>query len=67
MKTNSGFREIDFSKVKCKNCGYFTEYFGYLDVGKVIIPPNYKKIVSCPKCNGTGYLNENNRPELELE
>lgn len=71
LKT-SGFREIDFTKIECKNCGYFVNYYGYLNKGKVMksFPdPNisdYQKAVDCPVCKGTGYIDETGE-QLELE
>jgi Zn finger protein HypA/HybF involved in hydrogenase expression len=78
MKT-SGFREIDFTKIECKNCGMNgvanvgTMYF--CETGKI---PRIKyttkpfsimpevDYIDCPKCNGTGYTDETGT-ELELE
>lgn len=77
MKTN-GFREIDFSKTECKNCGYnqFNTgcYIGYIEKGKVVKfgysnkSPFYTvEFEDCYLCKGTGFINESVTTELELE
>jgi hypothetical protein len=70
MKT-SGFREIDFSKTECKNCGENSAF----KTSTVFVPKGMflelemlgLRLVDCPVCKGTGYLNENSETELELE
>lgn len=57
MKT-SGFREIYFSKIDCKNCGKYVE--GY---GKRL----RFDIQNCPICKGTGFIGDSNVTELELD
>ena len=79
MKT-SGFREIDFTKIECKNCGEHSSINLYVPTGKILLQFNLvssqpymgfsntieHKLVDCPKCNGTGYTDETGI-ELELE
>lgn len=78
MKT-SGFREIDFTKIECKNCGMNgISNRGLLiccEVGKVAhikFPMKSYSIMpeiefhDCYICKGTGYINETGE-ELELE
>lgn len=82
MKT-SGFREIDFTKIECKNCGkyqYSANFYvppvpagmvfeQYVEViGTLFLEQSYRsRLVDCPVCKGTGYINENSETELELE
>ena len=81
MKT-SGFREIDFSKTECKNCGKWDENSRtHIPKGKILVkefmadrgfeyyayPSHFYVKKDCPKCNGTGYIDENCETELELE
>lgn len=81
MKT-SGFREIDFSKTECKNCGIDYDMFLQCRVPKGYVLKrelnqefgslntsirHYEKLVSCSVCKGTGFINESVTTELELE
>ena len=78
MKT-SGFREIDFSKIECKNCGRYQTGLipsGPMQITGMVFKFIYEKgcvnnprfeHVDCPVCKGTGHLNENGETELELE
>lgn len=79
MKTN-GFREIDFGKTECKNCGKYCRESSMLlspiHAGKVaIITFNSMDIlfttnitfIDCHVCKGTGFIDESIITELELE
>ena len=65
MKTN-GFREIDFSKTECKNCGTNSGFSRsgvnvFAEVGKIVV---FDRVADrwffdpCPACKGTGFIDE---------
>jgi len=74
----SGFREIDFSKTECKNCGIHEQGFSHFHTGKIsqIIYDKQThpmddgiriKFIDCPVCKGAGFIDESVTTELDLK